>query len=350
MSVVVTGGAGFIGSHVTAAFLDAGHDVTVLDALHPAAHHNRPDDLDRRAQYNWATITDLDAVIDIVRGCDAVAHQAAMVGHGVDFRDVVDYVTHNDLGTATLLRALHDTRFTGRIVLASSMVIYGEGRYRCPRHNLVRPRSRQPDALACGCFEPTCPTCGVLLTPEPVPEDEPPDPRTIYAATKLHQEQLCAAYALEHPHVDVTVLRYHNVYGSRMPYNTPYAGVASIFRSALERGDAPHVFEDGGQLRDFIHVRDVARANLLALTTPRPVRGALNIATGRPRTVLDLANTLARAFGPDAPHPVVTGTWRPGDVRHIYAASDRARTHLGFTADIDFEDGIVELATAPLRP
>ena len=159
-----------------------------------------------------------------------------MVGLGVDFDDVVDYTRHNDLATASLLRALHRRGFSGRIVLASSMVASGEGRYRCTEHGGVRPGRRDPTALAAGAFEPPCPSCGRPLTPEAVPEDAPLDPRNVYAATKLHQEHLAAAFAGEHPGVTVTALRYHNVYGPRMPRDTPYAGVASIFRSALEAG------------------------------------------------------------------------------------------------------------------
>ena len=189
-----------------------------------------------------------------------------MVGLGVDFSDAPDYVTHNDLGTAQLLRALHEQGFAGRIVLASSMVVYGEGSYRCEVHGPVRPQrapSWSPSRPVH--FEPTCPACcASLVTPSWSYEDAPLDPRNVYAATKLHQEHLCAAYAAEHGSA-LLALRYHNVYGPRMPRNTPYAGVASIFRSAAERGEAPLVFEDGGQRRDFIHVADVAAANVLAL-------------------------------------------------------------------------------------
>jgi dTDP-L-rhamnose 4-epimerase len=177
-----------------------------------------------------------------------------------------------------------------------------------------------------------------------VPEDAPPDPRNVYAATKLAQEHLCAAYARETGAV-VTALRYHNVYGPRMPRDTPYAGVASIFRSALAAGAPPRVFEDGGQRRDFVHVRDVARANVLALS--RDVPGAFNIASGTPRTVLDMARALARAVG--GPEPVVTGEWRAGDVRHVFASVDAAASELGFTAVEDFDAGMAEFAAAPLR-
>jgi dTDP-L-rhamnose 4-epimerase len=181
-----------------------------------------------------------------------------------------------------------------------------------------------------------------------VPEDAPLDPRNVYAATKLHQEHLCAAFSRE-TGVPVTALRYHNVYGPRMPRDTPYAGVASIFRSALEAGRAPRVFEDGGQRRDFVHVRDVAHANVLALTGDEPVPGAFNVCSGTPRTVGDLASALADAAGPDAPRPVVTGEFRLGDVRHVFADASRAREALGFEARVGFADGVAEFASAPLR-
>jgi dTDP-L-rhamnose 4-epimerase len=174
------------------------------------------------------------------------------------------------------------------------------------------------------------------------------DPRNVYAATKLHQEHLCAIYGREHG-VPVTALRYHNVYGPRMPAATPYAGVASIFRSALERGSAPQVFEDGRQLRDFVHVEDVARANVAAATAEAPVDGALNIASGRPCSVLDMATAVASAFEPDAPQPVVVGGFRYGDVRHVFAAPDRARDTLGFVAEVEPRDGLRRFANDPLR-
>ncbi len=349
MRVLVTGGAGFIGAHVTEALLDGGHEVVVVDSLHPAAHGAMPVDLDPRADYRWHSVVDRDAVAVAVGGCDAVCHQAAMVGLGVDFGDVVDYVTENDLGTAALLRVLHERAFSGRIVLAGSMVVYGEGRYRCATDGVIRAAPRDPVMLARGIFDPDCPRCGGALASEPVPEDAPTDPRNVYAATKLHQEHLGVAYAIEHPDVTVTALRYHNVYGPRMPRDTPYAGVASIFRSALERGDAPRVFEDGAQMRDFVHVRDVARANVLALTVPTAVPGPVNVASGRPCSILSAATALTAAFAAPDLAPLVVGSWRAGDVRHVFASTDRARDQLGFEAEIDLATGMQEFATARLR-
>jgi dTDP-L-rhamnose 4-epimerase len=341
--VLVTGGAGFIGSHVVDALLDAGHEVRVLDVLLPVAHRERPDYLDERAEWIEGDVRDHATVAAAVAGVAAVSHQAAMVGLGTDIGDVADYVANNDFGTAVLLQALAARAFTGRLVLASSMVVYGEGRYACPEHGIVRPPPRAATDLDAGRFEPPCPACGAPLEPRAVPEEAPPDPRNVYAATKLHQEHLCAAFARE-TGATVAALRYHNVYGPRMPRDTPYAGVASIFRSALAGGAAPRVFEDGGQLRDFVHVRDIARANLLALDSSP---GTFNVASGTPRTVGDMAHALTRAF--DGPGPVVTGEWRAGDVRHVFASAEAAATRLGFRATEDFDAGMREFAAAPLR-
>jgi dTDP-L-rhamnose 4-epimerase len=345
--VLVTGGAGFIGSHVVDELVARGCEVTVLDALHPAAHAERPAYLNEEAEYVWGDVRDADTVERCVREADAVAHHAAMVGAGVDFDDAVDYVSNNDGGTAFLLRALHRTGFGGRLVLASSMVVYGEGAYRCPEHGAVRPGPREVARLEAGLFEPPCPRCGRDLEPEAVTEEASPDPRNVYAATKVMQEYLCQSFAREHA-VALTILRYHNVYGARMPRDTPYAGVASILRSALEAGQAPEVYEDGRQLRDFVHVRDVTEATLLALFS-EDAAGTFNVASGSPRTVGELADTLADAFGSDGPRARVTGRYRLGDVRHVFASTKRIGRSLGFTPAIPFDAGVAELARASLR-
>jgi dTDP-L-rhamnose 4-epimerase len=333
MRVLVTGGAGFIGSEVTAQLRDAGHEAIVLDRA--------------PCEGLQADIRDPDAVGRAVAGVNVVVHQAAMVGLGVNLQDMPEYAGSNDLGTAVLLAAMarHGVH---RLVLASSMVVYGDGAYTCAHHGPVRVRVRRESDLAAGRFEPGCPECGEQLTSALIDEDGSLDPRSVYAATKLAQEHLASAWA----HASgsrCAALRYHNVYGPGMPRDTPYAGVAAIFRSELARGRAPRVFEDGGQLRDFIHVRDIAAANVRALSwlddpdTP-PFR-AFNIASGRPRTVGDLAATLAEGMA--GPAPVVTGQYRAGDVRHILASPHRAGIELGFTAAVPFEEGIAEFAAVP---
>jgi dTDP-L-rhamnose 4-epimerase len=348
MLILVTGGAGFVGSHIVDALLAGGHDVRIVDALLPTAHDGAPPWLPAAAETITGDLREPAVARAAVAGVDAVCHQASMVGLGTDFADVAGYVGHNDLGTAQLLAALAARAFRGRVVLASSMVVYGEGRYRCAQHGSVAPGPRALADLEAGRFDPPCPRCGEALTPAPVCEDAPTDPRNVYAATKLHQEHLLAAFAREQDGVAATALRYHNVYGPRMPRDTPYAGVASIFRSALEAGTAPQVFEDGEQLRDFVHVADVARANVLALEAGAPALGAYNIASGTPRSVGDMARALAAAL-PGAPPPQVTGAFRRGDVRHVFAAPDRAREVLGFTAATGLEAGMAEFARAVLR-
>jgi dTDP-L-rhamnose 4-epimerase len=347
--VLVTGGAGFIGSYVADLLLDAGRPVRIVDDLLPAAHAGRPDYLRPDAEFVEGDLRDPAVAERAVEGVDAVCHQAAMVGLGVDLADIADYVGHNALGSAVLLRALHARGFDSRLVLASSMVVYGEGRYACPLHGRVPAPPRAPADLDAGRFEPACPVCGGALAPEPVPEDAPADPRNVYAATKLHQEHLFAAYARE-TGAATTALRYHNVYGPRMPRDTPYAGVASIFRSRLAAGEPPLVTEDGAQRRDFVHVRDVARANLLALDAPAEVDGAFNVASGTPRTVGEMARALWEAAGADpALEPQVTGAWRGGDVRHVFASTERIARQLGFAPRERFADGMREFATAELR-
>src|ERR1700722_14268837 len=359
MRVLVTGAAGFIGSHIAETMQAAGHEVRGLDSLAPAVHTGRPGYVS--GELVVGDVRDPSVVDEALAGMDAVCHQAALVGLGVDLSDLPGYADVNVTGTAVLLEAM-GRHGIPRLVFASSMVVYGEGAYDCATHGRVRPAPRHPDDLAAGRFEPRCPQCAQPLSTTTVGEDAALDPRNAYAASKVGQEHFAASWARLTGAAAVG-LRYHNVYGPRMPRDTPYSGVAAIFRSCLENGVPPRVFEDGGQRRDFVHVRDVARANLLSLeallaqevlSAPDPggaVAGGLrcyNVASGEPHTVGEMAGALAGAFGGGL-EPVVTGEYRLGDVRHVVASPAAAGADLGFRAQIGFTEGMAEFACATLR-
>jgi dTDP-L-rhamnose 4-epimerase len=346
--VLLTGGAGFIGSHIADLLAERGHTPVLLDALLPQAHAEgkAPAWADRYEMVR-GDVRDAALLDRLLPQVDTVCHQAAMVGHGVDPNDGPAFTENNDVATAVLLAAMYRSGHRD-LVLASSMVVYGEGRYACSEHGVVPAPARTQADVDAGRYDLPCPLCGRDLGGVLIPEDAALEPRSTYAATKLAQEHLAVSWARA-TGGRVWAMRYHNVYGPRMPQNTPYAGVASIFRSSLERGEGPRVMEDGHQRRDFVHVTDVAAANLAALGTPAPTGRCvpLNICSGEVRTIGDLATTLASAM--DGPTPQVVGGARPGDVRHVTADPARATELLGFRARTTFADGIAAFATDPLR-
>jgi dTDP-L-rhamnose 4-epimerase len=342
MRVLLTGAAGFIGTRVAAALTDAGHDVVGVDAMLPAAHG---DGVEPPEGVQRVDVRDAGAVASLLDGVDVVCHQAAVVGAGVNAADAPSYGSHNDYATAVLLAEMFAAGCR-RLVLASSMVVYGQGRFSCAEHGVVEPLPRTRSDLDAGVFEHRCPLGGEELQWQLVDEDAPLRPRSLYAASKVAQENYALAWA-ESSGGSVVALRYHNVYGPNMPRDTPYSGVAAIFRSAIEAGDVPRVFEDGGQMRDFVHVDDIAAANVAAIEANREGFTPANVCSGKPISILEVAKELCEARG-DVP-PLVTGQYRSGDVRHIVASPAGAAELLGFHAVIDPRDGLREFAYAPLR-
>jgi len=342
VKVLVTGAAGFIGSDVAQTIADEGDDVVAVDLMLPEAHGTSEAPagthrLDVRDAVSWS---------HLLRGVDVVVHQAALVGLGARVADLPSYASHNDVGTAAVLAAMHEAG-VGRLVLASSMVVYGEGRYVCAAHGQQRPGPRRTADLEAGRFENACPVCNAPLTWSLVDEDAPVDPRSAYAASKVAQEHYAAAWARQ-AGGSVVALRYHNVYGPGMPRDTPYSGVAAMFRSSVERGEAPQVFEDGYQMCDFVHVDDVARSNVLATRAVAESAAGFatyNICSGTPISILDVA----RAVVGDGTPPEVTGRYRVGDVRHIVASPERAQRELGFHAAVGPAEGLAAFRSEPLR-
>jgi dTDP-L-rhamnose 4-epimerase len=343
--VLVTGGAGFIGSHLVDRLLAEGERVRILDNLDPLAHPSGepPAHLDPAAELVRADLRDRPALDRALEGVDRVFHLGGMVGNGESMVNVRNAVEVNSTGTATLLEAVIARRDRiRRVVVASSMVVYGEGAYRCPEHGEVAAPGRPLEQLRRREWEPRCPIDARELEPIPVREDAALRPASVYGITKRDTEELSLvlgqAYGLE-----VVALRYLNVYGPRQALGNPYTGVAAIFASRLLSGRAPLVFEDGGQIRDLVHVSDVVEATARAMAVPGAAGHVLNVATGRRVTVLDIVRGVAAALGVDL-EPELPGQFRVGDIRHCYAATDSAREVLGFEARRTLAGGLPELA------
>jgi dTDP-L-rhamnose 4-epimerase len=342
--VLITGGAGFIGSHLADLLLARGHQVRVLDSLVPQVHgddHARPEYLDAEVELVHGDVRNPVLVRRALDGAEMVVHLAAAVGVGQSMYQIADYVGINELGTAILLEALL-AQPVERLVVASSMSIYGEGLARSQEGQLVEPDERPVQQLKQGRWEPLGPE-GKPLAPLPTPETKRPALSSVYALNKYTQERLCLVFGRTYD-VPTTALRFFNVYGTRQALSNPYTGVLAIFASRLLNGRPPLIFEDGQQRRDFVHVRDVARACLAALERPGPGGGVLNVGSGVSRTVEDVARGLARAVGRPDLQPQVTGRYRAGDIRHCFADVGRVREVLGFEPEEDFEEGLAELA------
>ena len=342
--VLVTGGAGFVGSHLVDALLERGERVRVLDNLDPLAHPGgTPAHLDPAAELIEGDLRDREVVERALEGVDRVFHLGGVVGNGESMVNVRRAVEHNAGGTATLLEAVIDRRDrVRRLVAASSMVVYGEGAYRCAEHGRIHPPLRPAEQMRARDWELRCPDCGEPATPVPTHESAPLRPTSVYGVTKRDQEELVLilgrAYEFE-----TVALRYLNIYGPRQALSNPYTGVAAIFAARVINGRPPLVFEDGGQLRDLVHVSDVVRATLAAMEAPAAPGHAINVATGAQVSVLELAERLAAELGAGIA-PEVTGEYRAGDIRHCFADVSRARELLSFEARTSLEAGLPELA------
>jgi dTDP-L-rhamnose 4-epimerase len=342
--VLVTGGAGFIGSHVVDRLLADGHAVRVLDSLDPQVHDGWPDDLAADAEWIEGDVRDREAVRGALDDVDRVVHFAAAVGVGQSMYEIERYTSVNAIGAAVLLEEAIEARDRlEKLVVASSMSIYGEGLYRCPAEGTEHaPRPRGDDQLERREWELACPSCGEPLEPLPTPETKPLAPASIYAIGKRDHEEMALVWGRAY-RVPATALRFFNVYGPRQALSNPYTGVAAIFASRLLNGRPPVVFEDGRQSRDFVHVSDVVQAVITALEPGRGDGRALNVGTGSPTTVADVAEVLARELRVEV-EPKIRESFRAGDVRHCVADIALARELLGFQPQVRFADGMRELA------
>lgn len=341
--VLITGGAGFIGSHLADALLARGHRVRVLDNLSPQVHgsEKQPPYLDPEVELITGDVRDPNAVRRGLAGVDVVYHLAAAVGVGQSMYQIAQYTSVNNLGTAVLLEALAADPVE-RLVVASSMSLYGEGLYRRSDGSMCTGEERRLDNLRAGEWE-VRDSRGEVLTPVPTPETKLPSLASVYALSKFDQERMCLMVGRAYG-IPTTALRFFNVFGTRQALSNPYTGVLAIFASRLINGNRPSVFEDGLQRRDFVSVYDVARACCLALERPESAGEALNVGSGRSYTVREIAERIATVIGKEYLRPEITGKYRVGDIRHCFADISRARASLGYEPRVELEKGLIELA------
>jgi dTDP-L-rhamnose 4-epimerase len=343
--ILITGGAGFVGSHLADGLLEAGHSVRVLDDLTPQVHPSGPPAyLSPDVELITGDVRDRRMLKSALTGVNVIFHFAATVGVGQSMYEINRYMSVNTLGTAELLQALLDSRATPeKLIVASSMSIYGEGRYACPACDItVAPRVRSTAELQRGQWDLHCDRCSGVLQPQATDESKPSEITSVYALSKRDQEDICLIYGRTYG-LPVTALRFFNIYGTRQALSNPYTGVAAIFASRLLNGQAPLVFEDGQQMRDFVSVHDIVRANMLAMTRPESNDQVINIGGGTPISIRQVAEILAHSLGKDI-EPIITHKYRAGDIRHCYADITKARSLLGYEPQITHEAGFGELA------
>ena len=341
--VLITGGAGFVGSHTADALLAAGHEVRIFDNLTPQVHKaGRSTHLPSGAEFVLGDMRNRSQVDKAVQNIDVIFHLAAVVGVGQSMYQISDYTATNNLGTANLFQAVLDTRSQPeKIVVASSMSIYGEGKYWCAKCGEVAPSARPLNQMKRKQWEPVCPNCRQALLPVPTREDKQLECTSIYALSKKDQEEMTLLFGRTYG-IPAVALRYFNIYGTRQSLSNPYTGVGAIFASRLMNGKSPIIFEDGRQMRDFVSVHDIAKANLLAMEKSGADGKAVNIGSGHPVTISEVAAELERALAVKLP-PQITGKYRAGDIRHCFADISTATQLLGYRPETRLKEGIEEL-------
>jgi len=344
--ILVTGGAGFIGSHLVDRLVELGYKVRVFDNLEPQVHGDKqetPNYLNKECEFIKGDIRDREELKKALKGIEVIFHEAAMVGVAQSMYEINRYMEVNTLGTANLLDILANERNNvEKIIVASSMSIYGEGKYSCKRCGTVFPKLRPLEQLKKRAWEMRCPTCKKSLVSLPTDEDKPLYPTSIYAISKRDQEEMCLSIGRAYK-IPTVALRYFNVYGPRQALSNPYTGVAAIFSARIKNHHNPIIFEDGLQSRDFTYVTDIVQANILAMEKEEVNFEVFNVGTGRKLTILDIANILIKKLGKDELHPEIVSKYREGDIRHCYADISKIKEKLGYRPEVEFEDGISNL-------
>jgi dTDP-L-rhamnose 4-epimerase len=343
VKVLVTGGCGFVGSHLVDRLVHDGYDVKVYDILEPQVHGNRkPAYLNKDAEYIYADIRNREKLKKTLKGIEIIFHEASQVGVGQSMYKIEKYVSHNSYGTAVLLDLLVNTRNkVNKIIVASSMSIYGEGAYKCKTCGEVYPQLRSEKQLKGKIWEIKCPYCGKQVKDIPTPENKPLFPTSIYATSKRCQEEMCLEIGISYK-IPTVALRYFNIYGPRQSLNNPYTGVCAIFLSRVKNNKPPLIFEDGRQSRDFIYLSDIVEANILAMKKKEADYGFFNVGSGMPHSILEIGKKIIKLLRKDIA-PKVLYKFRAGDIRHCYADTTKIKSKLGFMPKVSFEKGMREL-------
>lgn len=342
MRVLVTGGAGFIGSHITDALIQKGHEVRIMDNLEPQVHEGKvPPYLNPKAEFMKGDVTSREDWNKALEGVEVIFHEAAAVGVGQSMYQIEKYVKANTLGTALLLDILVNKNFDiKKVLVASSMSIYGEGAYKCGDCGIVFPRLRSEEQLKRHEWEVKCPRCGSPLTPLPTDEEKPLNPTSIYAITKKDQEEMVLSVGRAYG-IPTVALRYFNIFGERQSLSNPYTGVCAVFCSRIKNNNPPVIYEDGRQSRDFVSIKDIVNANLLLMEKNRAKWEPFNVGSGKSTTIAQVAKILVGIYGKKI-KPEIIGKYRAGDIRHCFS-DIRKISGLGFKPEVKFESGLRQL-------